>query len=262
MTHIDRRDFLGELAAGTSAWAAASGAAPPLGTASGGPGRLGASPPRKSPSRMQSELREPALRPLPLGSIRPRGWLARQLRIQADGLSGHLDEFWPDIGSSRWFGGDAEGWERAPYWLDGVIPLAWILGDTSLQEKVAGYVGTIVRNQRSDGWYGPYPTDAAAGAYDLWAILLANKMMVQYHDALWIHPSPIVLASPSHSSRLADVPWMQRASRPDCSSQSEDRVLALVPVRQQPSLIKLCTVLRAVHSFVRLLQVRSHPLEV
>jgi hypothetical protein len=30
--------------------------------------------------------------PLPLTSIRPRGWLERQLRIQAAGLSGHLDE--------------------------------------------------------------------------------------------------------------------------------------------------------------------------
>ena len=52
-------------------------------------------------------LLEPAFRPLPLGSIRPRGWLARQIRIQADGLSGHLDEFWPDVGESQWFGGEA-----------------------------------------------------------------------------------------------------------------------------------------------------------
>ncbi|BCS31775.2 hypothetical protein TBR22_A09790 [Luteitalea sp. TBR-22] len=55
----------------------------------------------------------PLFRPLPVGAIRPAGWLARQLRIQADGLTGHLDEFWPDVGRSRWFGGDAEGWERA-----------------------------------------------------------------------------------------------------------------------------------------------------
>ena len=75
------------------------------------------------------ELAPPHFRPLPLGAIRPKGWLARQLRIQADGLSGHLDEFWPDIQNSRWFGGDTEGWERAPYWLDGVIPLAYLLDD-------------------------------------------------------------------------------------------------------------------------------------
>ncbi len=31
--------------------------------------------------------------PLPLGSVRPEGWLKRQLRIQANGISGKLDEF-------------------------------------------------------------------------------------------------------------------------------------------------------------------------
>ena len=61
-----------------------------------------------------SALADPAFAPLPPGSIRPRGWLEQQLRTQAAGLSGHLDEFWPDVGRSRWFGGDAEGWERAP----------------------------------------------------------------------------------------------------------------------------------------------------
>ena len=66
------------------------------------------------------------LRALPLGSIRPAGWLKDQLRIQADGLSGHLDEFWPDIKDSAWFGGNAEGWERVPYWLDGLVPLAFV----------------------------------------------------------------------------------------------------------------------------------------
>ena len=68
-------------------------------------------------------LAPPAFKPLPLGAVRPNGWLLRQLRIQADGLSGHLDEFWPDVAQSQWFGGTAEGWERAPYWLDGAIPL-------------------------------------------------------------------------------------------------------------------------------------------
>ena len=45
------------------------------------------------------------------------------------GLTGHLDEFWPDVARSQWIGGNAEGWERGPYWLDGLIPLAVLLDD-------------------------------------------------------------------------------------------------------------------------------------
>jgi uncharacterized protein len=128
-------------------------------------------------------LFEPAFRSLPLGKIVAEGWLKRQLRIQANGLSGHLDEFWPDVAQSQWFGGQAEGWERAPYWLDGVIPLAWLLEDEALQAKVHRRVEQILEGQRADGWYGPYPADASARPYDLWAILLVNKVLVQYHEA-------------------------------------------------------------------------------
>ena len=129
-----------------------------------------------------------AFRPLPLGSIRPLGWLAQQLRIQADGLSGHLDEFWPDVKDSRWFGGDAEAWERAPYWLDGVIPLAFVLDDDALKAKVTRYVDYVITHQHEDGWLGPRTMKAAADRpedahYDLWAQLLATKVLVQYHDA-------------------------------------------------------------------------------
>jgi uncharacterized protein len=125
---IGRREFMASIAVGTataalSSVAQAQGAQP----AAGRPQQV---------RRPASGLAEPALRPLRLGTIRPRGWLLRQLQLQADGLSGHLDEFWPDVAQSQWFGGKAEGWERAPYWLDGVIPLAWILGDQPLQAKV------------------------------------------------------------------------------------------------------------------------------
>jgi hypothetical protein len=105
------------------------------------------------------------------------------LRIQADGLSGHLDEFWPDVAQSQWFGGTAEGWERAPYWLDGVIPLAWLLDDAPLKARITKHVTYIVDHQRADGWFGPYPEDAVARRYDMWAILLVNKVLAQYHEA-------------------------------------------------------------------------------
>jgi DUF1680 family protein len=134
------------------------------------------------------EMRPLAFRPLPLGSVRPLGWLTRQLRIQADGISGHLDEFWPDIKDSRWFGGDTEAWERAPYWLDGLIPLAFVLDDEALKAKVMRTMDYIITHQHEDGWLGPREMIAAAGRpedahYDLWAQLLATKVLVQYHDA-------------------------------------------------------------------------------
>ena len=75
---------------------------------------------------------------LPLTSIRPAGWLEDQLRIQANGLSGHLDETWDDVGpNSGWLGGTGESWERGPYYLDGLVPLAYLLDDPAPQSKSA-----------------------------------------------------------------------------------------------------------------------------
>ncbi len=127
--------------------------------------------------------------PLPTGQVKPRGWLLRQLRIQADGLSGRLDEFWPDVRDSRWFGGQADGWERAPYWLDGFIPLAFLLEDEALIGKARRYVDEILARQQADGWLGPVEEDAHSGRrippahYDLWAELLVLKALVEYHRA-------------------------------------------------------------------------------
>ena len=127
-------------------------------------------------------LHAPAFRPFPVGAIQPRGWLADQLHIQLQGLSGHLDRFWPDIQDSAWIGGQAEGWERMPYWLDGAIPLAWLSGDAALQGRIGGYLDYILKHQHEDGWLGPRMEEKAEAA-DLWSQLLALKMLVVYHDA-------------------------------------------------------------------------------
>ncbi len=140
-------------------------------------------------------LNAPRFRPLPLGSIKPAGWLERQLRMQADGISGHLDEFWPDIQHSRWLGGDAESWERVPYWLDGVIPLAFLLDDPGLKTKVLRHTDYILAHQHEDGWLGPRSMVAAAGqaeqaSYDLWAQLLMTKVLMQVAEATG-DPKPV-----------------------------------------------------------------------
>lgn len=131
-------------------------------------------------SQSEVSVQPVKLKPLPLGSINPKGWLKNQLRIQADGLSGHLDDFWPDISDSAWFGGKSDAWERAPYWLDGVVPLAFLLEDENLIARVTKYMDHVIANQDESGWISPAEDQSR---YDLWAIFLVLKPLIQYHEA-------------------------------------------------------------------------------
>src|ERR1700760_3395934 len=88
--------------------------------------------PTTQPVRNRSPLQANAFYPLPLGSVKPKGWLRQQLQIQANGLSGHLDEFWPDLENSGWLGKGGDSWERGPYYMDGLVPLAYLLDDPEL----------------------------------------------------------------------------------------------------------------------------------
>ena len=114
---------------------------------------------------------------LPLGSIEPRGWLRDQLRVQAEGLTGHLDEFWPSVSESAWKGGDGDAWERTPYYLDGLVPLAYQLKDQRLTEKTKPFIEWMLSSGRANGWFGP------AQNQDRWPLAVALKVLTQYADA-------------------------------------------------------------------------------
>ena len=113
--------------------------------------------------------------------IKPRGWLKKQLEIQARGLCGNLDIVWPDIRDSAWIGGSREGWERVPYWLDGFIPLAYLLDDNDMIMRAKKYIGAIVSAQKDDGWICPC-ADSERDNYDTWAVLLICKVLCLYCD--------------------------------------------------------------------------------
>lgn len=120
---------------------------------------------------------------LPLGAVKPSGWLLSQCRLQAAGLTGHLEEFWPDLGpSNMWLGGDREGWERAPYYLDGLVPLAYVLEDLRLQGMVARWLEAILRHQDASGWIGPVQAPYYR-AYDHWPPTIVLKVLAQHYDA-------------------------------------------------------------------------------
>lgn len=126
---------------------------------------------------------------LPLTAIKPRGWLRQQLQIQADGLTGHLDEFWPDVGpNSGWLGGTGEPWERGPYYLDGLLPLAYLLDDARLIAKAKKWVDWTLDHQQSNGAIGPMaPANAdeklQARYDDWWPKFVMLKVLTQYQEA-------------------------------------------------------------------------------
>ncbi len=132
------------------------------------------------------QLQPLALEPLPLGAIRPKGWMENQLRIQAQGLTGHLDEFWPSVAQSRWIGGSGEGWERGPYWLDGLLPLAFLLDDARLKAKAQKWVDAVLASQAEDGWLGPTNDDhegLGESDRDPWPLFIVFKALIQWHQA-------------------------------------------------------------------------------
>ena len=93
--------------------------------------------------------------------IKPAGWMLRQLEIEANGQSGNLDKMWPDVRDSAWIGGTCEGWERVPYWLDGFIPLAYLLDSDDMKARAKKYVDAIIERQCEDGWICPAPRISA-----------------------------------------------------------------------------------------------------
>jgi uncharacterized protein len=114
---------------------------------------------------------------LPLGSVKPAGWLKNQLEAEASGLTGNLDDFWPDLVKSSWRGGEGEAWERGPYYLDGLVPLAYLLDDNHLKDKVKSWIEPILASSSDSGWYGP------AKNKDRWPLAVANKVLMQYYEA-------------------------------------------------------------------------------
>ncbi len=128
---------------------------------------------------------------LPLGAIKAHGWLKTQLELQRDGLTGHLDEIYPNVVGARnaWLGGDGDAWERGPYWIDGLLPLAYLLDDRTLKDKALVWVEAILNSQQEDGYFGPSidrgpePGLQRNNSHDWWPKMVALKIVKQYYMA-------------------------------------------------------------------------------
>ena len=174
LSSMDRRAFLRGMA-----FAGVAGALTfrPLHAAAAPATDTGAGRARQAPLFPQAPLAPQPFALLPAGSIKAGGWLRRQLEIQADGLSGHLDEFWPIVGpDSGWSGGKGESWEDGPYFLDGLVPLAWQLDSPKLQAKAMRFIDWTLDHPWENGMFGPRSND------DWWPRMVMLKVLTQYHE--------------------------------------------------------------------------------
>lgn len=128
-------------------------------------------------------LRPLALESLPLGSIRPEGWLRKQLELQRDGLNGHLAEIsaWLDKSDNAWLvPGARNGWEESPYWLRGYSRLAYILGDSAMIAEARSWFEPVMASQRPDGFFGP--ENRQKGHPEIWAQMIMLDCLQGYYE--------------------------------------------------------------------------------
>ena len=120
--------------------------------------------------------------PLPLGSIKPSGWLRDQLQLMADGLPGHQHDFYRIVKDNPWLGGNSEYSplnEAFPYWFNGLVPLAYSLDDQRLKEQVLGTAEYIVSHQQRDGWLGPETDLRRRNFWGRYAVFLGLIQLVE-----------------------------------------------------------------------------------
>ncbi len=141
--------------------------------------------------RKAGELIDPAaMERLPLGSIKPHGWLMHQLELMRDGMAGRLHEYSPFFYPERngyLYPEVNDGWEEVLYWFRGCYPLAVQTGDERLLAECQRYIEAFVSSADEDGWFGPaYLKTVKYGenetAPDLYPGMLVLDTLIMYYE--------------------------------------------------------------------------------
>lgn len=135
----------------------------------------------------QPPLKAQYLAKLPVGSIKPGGWLMKSLELQRDGLTGQLGEIsaWLTKKNNAWLNKDGTGdwgWEEMPYWLKGYANIGYVLNDKKIIDESMVWINGTLNSQRDNGDFGPYVIRKTTGKRDLWAQMLMLFVLQSYYE--------------------------------------------------------------------------------
>ena len=135
----------------------------------------------------QSPLKPQHLVKLPVGAIKPGGWLLKSLELQRDGLAGQLGDIsaWLTKKNNAWLNKDGTGdwgWEEMPYWLKGYANIGYVLNDKKMIDESMVWINGTLNSQRDNGDFGPYVNRKTTGKRDLWAQMLMLFVLQSYYE--------------------------------------------------------------------------------
>lgn len=124
---------------------------------------------------------------LPVGAVKPGGWLLKSLELQRDGLTGQLGEIsvWLTKKNNAWLNKDGTGdwgWEEMPYWLKGYANIGYVLNDKKMIDEAMVWINGTLNSQRDNGDFGPYVIRKVTGKRDLWAQMLMLFVLQSYYE--------------------------------------------------------------------------------
>ncbi|MCX6923782.1 MAG: glycoside hydrolase family 127 protein [Verrucomicrobia bacterium] len=125
---------------------------------------------------------------LPIGSITPKGWVRRQLELEAKGMTGRLAEIskWCKFEGNAWSdpqGQGHSGWEELPYWLKGYCDLGYVLNDPEIINNARKWINAVLASQEADGWFGPRSLKSSLeGKPDLWPHMVMGNVLQSYYE--------------------------------------------------------------------------------
>ena len=126
---------------------------------------------------------------LPIGAIKPQGWVRKQLELEAEGFTGHLLEISRFLKkeNNAWLSPQGQGhspWEELPYWLKGYNNLGYVLGNKRIIDEAQTWIEATIASQREDGYFGPRANLKRIGGTkpDVWPNMIMLNVLQSYYE--------------------------------------------------------------------------------